>query len=117
MKHYILGTLFTILLSANLFGQKAEEHQHTESSCCTICKERITAKVIYSFGVTYLNLDESENKIEVKFRKMETNSSKIKEILISAGYRFRIVEEDDTYFEAMLYPCKHKLDILAKVED
>ena len=69
-KHYILGLLTSLLLSANLFGQTAEEEHHHESVFCSLCKERITAKVVYSFGVTQLDLSEQGNKIEIEFRKV-----------------------------------------------
>ncbi|UZR97879.1 hypothetical protein [Chondrinema litorale] len=109
-KHYILGLLISLLVSANLFGQTAEEEHHHESVFCSLCKERITAKVVYSFGVTHLDLSEQGNKLKVDFRKAETNTSKIQEILIEAGYRFRILKEENEHFEAVLYPCKHELE-------
>ncbi len=116
-----LIVLFSLFGFCQLFGQSNKNQSlasslenQSEHKFCNLCKERLTAKLIYSTGVTHFDIN-SDETIQVKFRKGENSATDLWQIIRTAGYKLKDVEENKTKLSGELYPCKHQEKaILAK---
>jgi|GEM_PF-6198592 len=114
-KKTTLIILFSLFGICQLFGQIQEANASSNSldnqsshKFCELCKERLTAKLVYSFGVTYLHINDSNEKIHVEFRKGENSATDLWQIIRTAGYKLKDVSEESNSLSGELYPCKHQ---------
>lgn len=120
MRNFVITILLSLFTSMSLFGQEkkvALDNIHVLSSdFCELCKERLTAKLIYSPGIIRLDIDEHQRELVVGFRKEQSSSAKIVKIIEGAGYDVEIIEQGKERLKLSVDVCHHGKAPLAKNE-
>jgi len=120
MRNFVIAILLSLVTTINLLGQdfkKEIESDHDLSyQFCEICKERLTAKLIYNLGIIRVEMDEPKRELEIGFREEQNSSSRILDIIKSAGYTFEIIEQDEEYIRLKIDICDHRKSYLVRNE-
>jgi periplasmic mercuric ion binding protein len=84
----IVGIAF-LLISFNLSAQKQPKtitKTFKTSAICSMCKERIDAKLNYTKGIIYADLDVPTKMLTVKWKTKNISEAEIKDIISDTGY-------------------------------
>ena len=95
------------LLSLTTFGQKKVEEVviHTSAECES-CKERLEAKLNYTAGIKFADLDVPTKNLTVKFNTAKISLQEIKTIISDLGYNADDLPANPEAYEALPSCCK-----------
>jgi copper chaperone CopZ len=79
-------SLFFVLVSTVIFGQKTITSQIQTSAQCGDCKERIEGKLNYTKGIKFAELDDQTKIVSVKFDSKKIDLLTIKQTIAKIGY-------------------------------
>jgi len=123
-KEIIIIAIVTLASTLSVSAQEnlalAEHNQKKEalldSHFCSLCQERLTARIVSKPGITELNIDVDKHKLHVQFRERENSASDVWQVIKAAGYRLMNVQENKESLIGELYPCIHRTKEMAKKE-
>ena len=120
-KKIIYITIIAFISTLSVFAQGQEEHAKTkeallDSHFCSLCQERLTARIVSKPGITELNIDLDKHKLHVQFREKENSASDVWQVVKVAGYRLMNVQENKDSLIGELYPCIHRTKEIAQKE-
>lgn len=102
----IILFLSMAFLAFSFVQPKAEEVTLKTSAECGECKERVEAKLNYTKGIVFADLDYKTQMLTVKFKPSKITLSKIQQIVADLGYDIGDVKANPEAQKALPLCCQ-----------
>ena len=96
-----------LLLSAFVYGQKAETVTLKVPGVCNMCKARIETTTYDVSGVKSAKWDLDSEELTAVINPKKTSRQKIAEALAAAGYRSELAEADPKAYQNLPACCQY----------